>query len=51
MLSYSENKGTGQLNGYHIFVFAYAKSRFSHDTAQISSVDNNFCMKVIDRLA
>ena len=35
----SENKGTDQLHGYHeadlIFVFAYAKSRFSHDAAHM----------------
>ena len=33
----SENKGTDQLCGYReadrVFVFAYAKSRFSHDEA------------------
>ena len=47
---YSENKGADQLRGYRekalisfavtaklicVFVFAYAKSRFSHDGAQI----------------
>ena len=35
----SENKGTDQLRGYAklicVFVFANAKSRFSHDAAQI----------------
>ena len=36
----SENKGADQLRGYReaqicIFVFAYAKSRFSHDEAHI----------------
>ena len=29
----SENKGNDQLHGY--FVFAYAKSRFSHDPAHL----------------
>ena len=41
---YSENKGTDQLRGYCeadpaklicVFVFAYAKSRFSYDAAQM----------------
>ena len=34
---FSENKGADQLRGYLIcaFVFAYAKSRFSHDAAYI----------------
>ena len=32
----SENKGADQLCGY--FVFAYAKSRFSHDAAHIKSL-------------
>ena len=35
----SENKGADQLRGYReadgVFVFAYAKSLFSHDAAQI----------------
>ena len=33
----SENKGTDQLR---IFVFAYAKFRFSHDEAHISTCEN-----------
>ena len=32
----SENKGADQLRGNCVFVFAYAKSRFSHDAAQLS---------------
>ena len=36
----SKNKGADQLQGYHqlicAFVLAYAKSRFSHDRAQVS---------------
>ena len=36
----SENKGADQLHGYReadlLFVFAYAKSRFSHDEAHIN---------------
>ena len=31
-----------------IFVFAYAKSRFSHDEAQIVSVLELFCMHIIE---
>ena len=31
----SENKCADQLCGYRAFVFAYAKSRFSHDMAEI----------------
>ena len=33
----SGNKGADQLHGYHaaVFVFTYAKIRFSHDVAQI----------------
>ena len=31
----SENKGANQLRGYCIFVFAYAKKRFSYNEALI----------------
>ena len=43
----SENKGADQLCGYRkadqicVFVFAYAKSRFSHIAAPISSLEPN----------
>ena len=42
----SENKGADQLRGYREadlrFVFAYAKSRFSHDAAHFM---NWFCLE------
>ena len=47
----SENKGADQLRGYreadmrHIFlVFAYAKSRFSHEAAHLKGTSNRLTM-------
>ena len=48
----SENKGADQLRGYKklicVFVFAYAKSRFSHDEAQLCFTDRLFRLKMFN---
>ena len=51
---YSENKGADQLRGVTAklicaFVFAYAKSRFSHDRAHMVWMGDNFYFLTGDR--
>ena len=40
----SKNKGADQLHGYRVFVFAYAKIRFSHDAALL--IHNNLTVHI-----